>query len=224
MTSNKALIYQYITARIVFLKRSHLVLNCVIITKWKDCLWKTCPTWGQLLKLWLFRDDQYNFLRVSLEGIFLGKGPKEGSYLHPILSQKDCWFLCSVGISDHVPVYTASLIEPVWDTGWCLGVCTCMLICHIATVGRAIGKTLSLHKTPKSEGWFGMGSFHQHTDTWRRADNSQLNKRPPMFSQDISFVKLCQRVGNIPFLENGSGGLGSEHTSVVCTAIFSPES
>lgn len=136
--------------------------------------------------------------------------------------QKDCSFLCSVGISGHVPVYTARLIEPVWDTGWCLGVCTCMLICHNATVGRAMGMTLSLHKTPTSDGRFGMGRFHQHTDTWRRADNSQLNKRPPMFFQDISFVKLCQRVGNIPFLENGSSGLGSEHTSVVCTAIFSP--
>lgn len=28
----------------------------------------------------------------------------------------------------------------------------------------------------------------------------------------------------MPFFENGSGGLGSESTSGICSAIFSPES
>lgn len=59
--------------------------------------------------------------------------------------------------------------------------------------------------------------------TKKLSDNSQLNKRPPHVSSLLSCVKGLGS-GNIPFLKNGSGGLGPEHTSVVCTASFYPES
>lgn len=64
---------------------------------------------------------------------------------------------------------------------------------------------------------------HQPTNTRRWADVSQFehkNHFSPLFS--TYFVNLCQRLGTYHSFKNGCGGLGSEHTSVVCTAIFFP--
>lgn len=137
--------------------------------------------------------------------------------------------MCSVGIQEEIGHFSVSSASLVWLNLYASVYKHAHISMH-AQLSHCLGGKgkawawLYHRQTTKKKNWRSHSksqepSAHQHTKVGRCVTVwTQKTFPPPLFS--TYFVNLCQRLGTYHSFKNGCGGLGSEHTSVVCTAIF----
>lgn len=137
--------------------------------------------------------------------------------------------MCSVGIQEEIGHFSVSSASLVWLNLYASVYKHAHISMHAQLShclgGKGKARAWLYHRQTTKKKKIGEAipnlRSHQPTNTRRWADVSQFEHKkniPPLFS--TYFVNLCQRLGTYHSFKNGCGGLGSEHTSVVCTAIF----